>query len=213
MMPQKRNPIALERIHGLAGEAAGWGASRLGILHYATSTDADQAYVHNRLPGYCQETAGAIGLLRDAVSTLEVDIDELARSAGSHWSTSSALADDLVRTHGLSFRVAHETVARFVAAHDRAGVPDGTVRPELAEGPLRAYSAEQISTVLDVRAFVEARSSAGGTASARRRELATDAAADLAAHRHAITSRAAVVAQAHTTLLRDAAALVAEQPV
>jgi len=64
MMPQKRNPIVLERIRGLAGDAAGWGASQLGLLHFATSTDADQGYVQNRIPGYCRATAGAVGLFR-----------------------------------------------------------------------------------------------------------------------------------------------------
>ncbi len=210
MMPQKRNAIVLERIRGLAGEATGWGASQLGVLHSATSTDVDQAYTHNRLPGYCRETAGAIGLLREAVATLEIDVDGLGRSAGRHWSTASALADDLVRTSGLSFRAAHDVVARFVAAHEKAGTAEGVVRPDLAEGPLRDYSAERIAEVLDVRAFVEARDSAGGTATARRKQLAVEAAEDLTAHRHAIRTRAAAIDEARNRLLHDAAALVSD---
>ena len=212
MMPQKRNPIVLERIRGLAGEATGWGASHLGTMHYATSTDADQAYVHNRLPGYCRETAGAIGLLREAVDTLEIDAERLERSAGRHWSTASALADDLVQTRGLSFRAAHEVVARFIAAHESAGDPEGTIRPDLAEGPLRDYSAQQITHILDVREFVEARVSAGGTASARRKELAAEAASDLAVHRQAVEDLTAVIERAGISLRRDAAALVGGQP-
>ena len=47
MMPQKRNPIILERIRGLAGDAAGWGPANSGCCPLATSTDADQRYVHN----------------------------------------------------------------------------------------------------------------------------------------------------------------------
>jgi argininosuccinate lyase len=211
MMPQKRNPIVLERIRGLAGQATGWGASQLGVLHFATSTDADQGYVHNPLPDHCREAAGAIGLLREVVATLEIDVVALERSAGRHWSTASALADDLVRTHGLSFRTAHEVVARFVAAHEAAGTPEGAVRPDLAEPPLRDYSAEQIADILDVRAFVEARTSAGGTASARRAELAAEAADDLATLRQAIGSLTDAVEQARSTLLRDARALVAAQ--
>jgi hypothetical protein len=92
MMPQKRNPIALERIRALAGDAAGWAASQLGLLHFATSTDADQGYVNNRVPGYCTQTSGALALLRESIATLEIDVDRLATSAGRHWSTSSALA-------------------------------------------------------------------------------------------------------------------------
>src|SRR5207237_148619 len=83
---------------------------------------------------------------------------------GRHWATASALADDLVRAHGLSFRAAHDVVARFVAAHEAAGEPDGTVWPDLAEGPLREYSAARLAELLDPRAFVESRASPGGTA-------------------------------------------------
>src|SRR5438093_457309 len=83
----------LERIRALAGDAAGWQASQLGLLHFATSTDADQAYVHNRLPRYCEETAGAVALLGAAVATLDIDVEALRTSAGRNWSTASALAD------------------------------------------------------------------------------------------------------------------------
>jgi argininosuccinate lyase len=210
MMPQKRNPIALERIRALAGDAAGWGASQLGLLHFATSTDADQGYVRNRLPDHCAETAGAVALLREAVATLEVDVDRLAESAGWQWSTSSALADDLVLTHGMSYRAAHEVVARLVTAHESAGVTECRVRPELLEGRLRSYSAQRLTDLLSARGFVESRTSAGGTAEARRRELAAMAAEDLQVHRRLAQSLADGVDQARARLLHDAAALAEE---
>jgi argininosuccinate lyase len=210
MMPQKRNPIALERIRALAGDAAGWGASQLGLLHFGSSTDADQGYVHNRLPGYCRETAGAIALLREAVATLEIDVDRLAASAGRHWSTSSALADDLVHARGLSYRQAHDAVARFITAQEDAGDPDGDIRPERVDGELHTYSAGQLTKLLDARSFVESRTSAGGTSSTRRSELATMAATDLQHHLLAVHSLTDQVAQARTRLLSDAATLIAE---
>jgi argininosuccinate lyase len=207
MMPQKRNPIVLERIRGLAGDAAGWGASQLGVLHFATSTDSDQAYVHNRIPAYCQATAGAVTLLTEAVATLEVRTDRLAESAGRHWSTSSALADDLVRTQGLSYRGAHEAVARLVTAHENAGETDGVVRPDLVDPHFRHYSAEKLSSVLDTRGFVESRTSAGGTSSTQRRELAEQAAEDLQSHRRIVETRVKEVERAQAQLLHDAEAL------
>jgi len=207
MMPQKRNPIALERIRALAGDAAGWGASQLGLLHFATSTDADQGYVHNRIPGYCRETAGAITLLSEVVGTLEIDVDRLGRSAGRHWSTSSAVADDLVRRHGLSYRAAHDAVARLITAHESAGVPEGIVRPDLADPPLRSYPPTRLADLLDARNFVESRTSAGGTSTARRKELAAQAAADSAGHRRLVESLIDDVDQARTRLLHDATAL------
>jgi argininosuccinate lyase len=208
MMPQKRNPIALERIRALAGDAAGWGASQLALLHFATSTDADQGYVHNRLPGYCAETAGAIALLSESIATLEIDVDRLAASAGRHWATASALADDLVGAHGLSYREAHEVVARLVTAHENAGAPDGGIRPELAAGKLAGYSGQRLAQLLDPRGFVESRTSAGGTSETRRKELAAAARDDLLDQRRLVDSLADSVTQARARLLGDAAALV-----
>lgn len=208
MMPQKRNPIVLERIRGLAGDAAGWGASRLGLLHFATSTDADQGYVHNRIPEYCRETAGATGLLREVLTTLDVDVEGFEQSASRQWSTASALADDLVSTHDMSFRAAHEVVARFIAAHEATGQPDGVVRLELAEEPLRRYSAARLSSVLDARSFVESRTSAGGTSTARRRELAAEAADDLDGHRSKVNALLKGIDEATSRLLTEARALV-----
>jgi argininosuccinate lyase len=208
MMPQKRNPMVFERIRGLSGAAAGWGASQLGVMHTATSTDADQSYVHNLIPGYCRETSGAISLLGESVATLEVDVEKMQRSAGRHWSTASALADDLARTHGMNFRPAHEVVARFVTAHEAADVAEGNVRSELADPPLRQYSQQRLTAILDPAAFVESRSSQGGTSSTRRRELATEAAMDIEAHRRIFTSVVAGLEKARERLLRDAAALV-----
>lgn len=201
MMPQKRNPVALERIRAVAGESAGWGAAQLGLLHFATSTDADQGYVHNRLPGHCRDTAGAAGLLREAVSTLEVDTDRLAASAGRGWSTSSALADDLVRHHGLSYRAAHGVVARLVASRE-AGAAEPT--PDKA---LSSYSQQSLAALLDPRDFVESRTSAGGTAAARRADLADQAAADLHRHRRAVDDLVGRLDRARARLVRDAAAL------
>lgn len=208
MMPQKRNPMVFERIRGLAGSAAGWSASQLGVLHTATSTDADQSYVHNPIPEQCRETSGAIALLAESVATLEINIEKMQQSAGRHWTTASALADELARTHEMSFRPAHEVVARFVTAHETAGAADGDIRPELGEPPLNGYSKQQLRDILDPAAFVASRTSPGGTASDRRRELATEAAADIDAHRGDITSLADGIQLARKRLLEDAAALV-----
>ncbi|KAF4946142.1 hypothetical protein FGADI_11420 [Fusarium gaditjirri] len=84
MMPQKRNPMVLERIRGLAGSAVGWSASQFGAMHTATSTDVDQSYIHNLLPGQCFETAGAISLLREVIATVEFDLPAMQKSSGQH---------------------------------------------------------------------------------------------------------------------------------
>lgn len=209
MMPQKRNPIVLERIRALAGDAAGWGASQLGLMHLATSTDADLGYVHNRLPTYCTETAGAVALLAEAVASLEVETEALHRSSASNWTTASALADHLVRHHGLPFRSAHHLVARFVAAHEAAGIDAATPRPDLAEPPLDDYTSEQLARLLDVRTFIETRTSAGGASRQRREELTAEAAADHARHATTVEALIEAVTTARGRLIEDARSLVA----
>jgi len=208
MMPQKRNPMVLERIRGLAGSAAGWSASQLGVMHTSTSTDVDQAYVHNVIPGYCAETAGVIDLLRETLETVEVDRDGMRASARKHWSTASALADRLVDDHGLSFRHAHDAVARFIAAHIDAEVPDGEVRTALADGALAEYSTEQLLEILDPESFVASRTSAGGTSVANRLLLAAEADDDLERHRERISALRTVVQTGKHRLLSDARALI-----
>ncbi|MFJ9089778.1 hypothetical protein ACIRL3_45915 [Streptomyces sp. NPDC102384] len=168
--------------------------------------------MHNRIPGYCRESAGAFDLLAEAVTTLEVDKGALRASAGRHWSTASALADDLVRTRGLSFRQAHETVARYIAAQETNASAD-PLDPASAPGELADYSPEDLARILDAAAFVETRTSQGGTSAARRKELAQEAELDLDLHRRAGADLRARVAQADARLLRDAAALAATHHV
>lgn len=210
MMPQKRNPMTLERIRGLAGVAVGWSASQLGVMHTATSTDVDQSYVHNLLPGQCAETAGALALLRDIVATVDFDAPAMRASAGRHWSTASALADALVASHGLSFRDAHEAVAALVAAHEKAGFRDGELREHLiADEALRTYGIDKIRAILDPAGFVATRISPGGTASKEREALAASAAADLDRTKMGVRRRAEHVARGLESLLKDAQEIAA----
>jgi argininosuccinate lyase len=204
MMPQKRNPMILERIRGLAGVAVGWAASQLGVMHTATSTDADQAYVHNLLPSQCAETAGAVALMCEAIATVDFDVPAMRISAGQHWSTASALADTLVVSHGLSFRDAHEIVAHLVATDEGAG----ELHDELIKNKaLRAYSASELKTILDPEAFVSSRTSLGGTSVTARHELATAASADLEDKKKKLQLRVDHVAEGLDRLLKDAKSL------
>jgi argininosuccinate lyase len=169
MMPQKRNPISLERIRALAGESAGWTAAQIGMMHYASSTDAEQAYVYNRVPGYCDETAGAATLQAEALEGMEVDFPRMAESAASEWSTATALADEIVLRTNLSFRDAHDVVARMVRIAEETGSRDASqlLRNAANEARLNVdFTAIDVRACLDVERFLATRTSAGGTAPA-----------------------------------------------
>lgn len=212
MMPQKRNPISLERIRALSGESAGWSAAQIGMMHYASSTDAEQAYVHNRVPLYCSETAGAATLLAEAIDGMEVDFPGMARSAGTQWSTATALADDIVKRAGLSFRDAHDLVARVVRLSEEAGstaVPD-LLRAAAQEARLDVDLAGiDLASVLGLDRFIASHHSAGGTAPRAFRELMRQAQERHERQVRTVADMHAALATAARTLLEDAQALAA----
>ena len=210
MMPQKRNPYALERVRALSGEAIGWSASQLGVVKLATSTDGDIVFARNRIPEMCESVVGAIELMTDTIETLEIDSEAMRRSAGSGWSTVSSLADELVRHARCSFRVAHDIVARLV----RLSEEQGRTAEQLESKDLKAAVVDagldldvdgiDIRSVLDVDRFIGTRTSFGGAAKAERARLAALALADLQQHRGKFAETQDRVSAAHHELLTTA---------
>lgn len=210
MMPQKRNPYALERVRALSGEAIGWGASELGKLKLATSTDGDLVFTRSHVSAMCESVVGALELMTDAVTTLEVDGEALSRSAGSQWATVSSLADELVRHTHCTFRIAHDIVARLV----RISEEGNRGAAELSTADLQAAVADagrdldvtsiDVISVLDADHFVATRTSPGGVTPAERARLAVLARADLGKHREFISEVRDRVSRAHEELVRAA---------
>jgi argininosuccinate lyase len=168
IMPQKKNPHALERVKALAGQAIGWLPAVMGCQRPVSSTDLDLVFGDDVLPGYGDAALGALRLLAEALRTLTVHADAMAAKAGAFWATASHLADELVRRHDLPFRTAHHVVGRFVrdAVARHQGPADAA--PELLGRALRevagldvAVSAADLHRLLDARHFVETRVTEG----------------------------------------------------
>lgn len=156
-MPQNRNSMVL-RICGLAGVAVERPASHPGVMHTATSTDVDQSYTHNLLLQQCAEPVGAAALLREVAATMEFDAGAVLICAGYHCSTTSALVDASVLSHGLSFRGDQEGVARLVAAHGSSGFAAGELHIELiTKGLLGAHPHLELPQLRCREAFVASR--------------------------------------------------------
>ncbi|CAG9984467.1 unnamed protein product [Clonostachys byssicola] len=199
-MPQKRNPMLLERIRDPD-------STTLGVMHTATSTGVDQAYIYNLLSGQCAETAGAIGFLREIVSTMEIDEPAMRLSAGKHWSTTSALPDALVVSCNLSFHEAHEKVAQLVAAHEKAGVRDGKLCDDLVNKMPFGIPTSQIRRSLDPGEFVATMISPKGTSPAAREELALAAEKNIQDMKGELARRIRHVDRGIEQLLQEAKAI------
>ena len=168
IMPQKKNPHSLERIKALGGQAAGWLPGIQACQHSVLSTDLDLTYADDLLTGIGDATRQALRLGVETVATLIVHEDRMAETAGAFWSTTSHLADEIVRRYDLPFRAAHHVVGRFVRDSIAAGRTPAEARAEdLAEagremaGTEIEIPVENLREILDARAFLTSRVTAG----------------------------------------------------
>ena len=93
----------------------------MGCQRTVLSTDLDYAFGDDILTPMGDACLGSLRLLTEGIATLVVHREAMAAKAGAFWSTTSHLADELVRRYDLSFRDAHQIVGRFVRDAIAAG--------------------------------------------------------------------------------------------
>ena len=168
IMPQKKNPHSLERIKALGGQSVGWLPGVQACQHSVFSTDLDLTFADDMLTGMGDATLQALKLGVETVDTLIVHEKRMAEAAGAFWSTTSHLADELVRRFDLPFRVAHHVVGRFVRDSIAAGLTPADVRTEdlttagrdMAETEIQ-IPVEELRNILDARSFLTSRATEG----------------------------------------------------
>jgi argininosuccinate lyase len=170
IMPQKRNPVALEHARAISSRALGEAMAIVVAVHNTpfgdiVDTEDDLQPLVERM---FHDATRAVDLVSAAMASAEFDAACLERRAGEGWITITELADTLVREHGLSFGAAHGVARRVVEA--RAKDPEASLSGAVAEataslpgGPTRCdESALQES--LSPRHFVAVRRTHGGPA-------------------------------------------------
>ena len=202
IMPQKRNPVALEHARTRFSRVAG-GAGALTLLsHNIPHTDLNDVGTDAQEPFHALFDAldAGLDLLVACLQGGRWDQARLAADAAASDTTATELADELVRSFGLPFPKAHQVAAALVARMAERGRPLQQADPDdlvAAGGP--ALSAEALSEALSPDAFV-----------ARRRGLGGPAPESVRAHLQRLRERSAayhvVVAEAATRIdsaLRD----------
>jgi argininosuccinate lyase len=170
IMPQKRNPVAIEHARAIASKALGQAQAVVLTVHntpYGDIVDTEddlQPLVFSMF----RDATRAMNLAAAAMATAEFDAAALEARAGNGWTTLTELADTLVREHGLAFKTAHAISARLVEGRQReparplAELLAGATTALLGK-PL-AYSEAQLAEILSPRHFVEVRRTHGGPA-------------------------------------------------
>jgi argininosuccinate lyase len=115
IMPQKKNPVGLEMVEGLHSRAVGRLATIFVLLKSTTlGMGREPAYCDRELEDTVQAAIAAFRLLHLVLVGLHVDAERALTSVAEGMSTTTELADTLVREHNLSFHQAHRVVGRAV---------------------------------------------------------------------------------------------------
>jgi argininosuccinate lyase len=172
IMPQKRNPVALEHVRVLASRAMGEAQAVLGCAHNTPFGDINDGEddLQPLAAAMFSSAQRALKLLTGTMSTAEVDRVRMADRAGRDFLTVTELADTLVRREGICFREAHDLVAEAVRACGSHDDPEAIAAALAALRPSLGLSREEILESLDPMNFVRVRNVAGGPAPERTRE-------------------------------------------
>jgi argininosuccinate lyase len=221
IMPQKRNPVALEHVRAFASRALLQAQGVLTCLHNTPFADMNDAEDDLQPTAYnaFDDAARALDLLAGLLETASFDTALMEDRAHSHFLTVTELADVLVRSAGISFRTAHEIVSLAVKEAGRAEtrdpqrIVDGVERvfPGLT-GRALELDRQVLHRALDPGHFVDVRKTPGGPSAEVLAQAITAARERLAADKSWIEFAAAHIQQAERELEEQTAAFLRSNP-
>lgn len=192
IMPQKRNPVVLEHIRIRMGWVYGDASTVETIVHNAAFGDTNDVEDPMFVPlNRAFDAFGKVVELMSAVlASATFNVEVMAARAGEGNTTTTALADALVKAHGIPFRSAHTIASRLVTRTTRESSTItaslvNEVSSEVLGDPL-VISDEFVHAAMDPWAFVNARTLPGGPAPDTTRKALGDARERLAADREAL---------------------------
>lgn len=122
IMPQKRNPVALETLRYSGEWTYGTLSSMFNTMKaYPPGNGREPGLVVGQFFEIMQRITDSAFLLEGIIRNLEVDVPRALEVVRSGFSTVTDLADEMVRSMGLSFAAAKKIVGRLVViAHDES---------------------------------------------------------------------------------------------
>jgi len=170
IMPQKRNPVALEHIRAIGSKALGQCLGVMTSVHNTPFGDINdveddlQPLIYNAMRDANRSVALFAGTLQSATFNLET----LRRRSSENFITVTELADTIVRRENLSFRLAHQIVGNCVKAaiENKSEITHKILQTVSREvlGREIAMSERELAETLSPENFVSIRTIYGGTA-------------------------------------------------
>lgn len=180
IMPQKKNPQALEHVKAVAGIAIGALTTVLACSKNTALADVNDGVTAPNAPALeaIERVTRSLLVFEGTLSTLKVHADVMHRSAEIGFGTATELADIIVRETGMSFRMAHNVVGRVV----RETIEAGRIATDITASDLDAASQalfghtlgipqSSVETALDPAENLKTRTVTGGPAPERMAEM------------------------------------------
>jgi len=170
IMPQKKNAVVAEMVRAKTGSVMGDLVAACVILKALPySYNLDLQEITPQLWCAFDDTVSSLAMLADMISSASIKPDRLRSAIASDNSTAVALANHLVREHGISFRQAHAIVGQLV----RTSVETGRPLREITSSKMADVSAKFGKRItiepsiaeefLDPRRFLEKIATEGGS--------------------------------------------------
>jgi argininosuccinate lyase len=171
IMPQKRNPVALEHARALASMALGHANAIVLAVHNTPFGDIvdTEDDLQPMVSSMFDQAVRAVTLVAAAMATAEFDRERMADRAGQGCITMTELADTLTRDHGVPFKTSHAVASGLVRAMSAGGAadsPSALLRSVTAAIVGRAieYDDAALAELLSPDHFVRVRTTPGGPA-------------------------------------------------
>jgi argininosuccinate lyase len=170
IMPQKRNPVALEHARAIGSKAVGQAQAIATAVHNTPFGDIvdTEDDLQPLVASMFRDATRTVALMAATMKDADFDVERLAARAGYGGTTLTELADTLVREEGLAFRTAHSIAALLLKARNEN--PSASLAEALANasralvGRVIEASDERLQEVLSPRYFVNVRRTLGGPA-------------------------------------------------
>jgi argininosuccinate lyase len=194
IMPQKKNPAALEHAKAAAGMVQGALVATMGCMKNTAFADVNDGVsaINEPVLDACLRSRRICVLLAEVLQGLTLNPERMRLAAVEGFGTATELADVIVRESGLSFRMAHNIVATVVRRAleegrnaDQIRSADLDTAAQALFGKPLGLSEMAVAQALDPDANIRTRTIQGGPApgniraavAARRSALAADRAA------------------------------------
>jgi len=170
IMPQKRNPVALEHARAIGSKALGQAGAIVQSVHNTPFGDIvdTEDDLQPLVASMFRDALRAVTLVDAAMRTAEFDVTRLEARAAEGGTTLTELADHLVRERDIPFKTAHAIVGRLMAARrEQPGANLGETLTRVSQDLLGTglqYSDDEIATIMSPRHFVDVRRTSGGPA-------------------------------------------------